>query len=298
MRSTIPAPAFRLAPWRSRSRRRLLGVRRRATTDRRAGGEPRQPAAAADPALLDRGRAPPTTPTSSSETGAFVDATEEFLGPVEEGEHRGRQGRSTREHGSTSSGSSPWPGAFGDLDPDIDGREGDIPPYEWGGYHRIEKALWVDETTEGPREDDRRAAQRRRQPRRHRDQGRASTRSRSPRARWTCWPRSRRRRSPARRSATRTPTSGTSRPTSRGPRPGSRRCEPALKRAGPRAGRARSTPSSRRCTRCSSAHREGDGFVLYDTLSEEETQALAQQIDTLGEPLSQVPPWWGERDRA
>ena len=36
-------------------------------------------------------------------------------------------------------------------------------------------------------------------------------------------------------------------------------------------------------------HREGDGFVLYDTLSEEQTQELAQQIDTLGEPLSQVP---------
>ena len=43
----------------------------------------------------------------------------------------------------------PVAGAFGDLDPDIDGREGDIPPKEWGGYHRIEKALWIDETTEG-----------------------------------------------------------------------------------------------------------------------------------------------------
>jgi iron uptake system component EfeO len=36
-------------------------------------------------------------------------------------------------------------------------------------------------------------------------------------------------------------------------------------------------------------YREGDGFVLYDTLSEEQTQELAQQIDTLGEPLSRVP---------
>ena len=36
-------------------------------------------------------------------------------------------------------------------------------------------------------------------------------------------------------------------------------------------------------------YREGDGFVLYDTLSEEQTQELAQQIDTLGESLSQVP---------
>ena len=36
-------------------------------------------------------------------------------------------------------------------------------------------------------------------------------------------------------------------------------------------------------------YREGDGFVLYDTLSEAQTQELAQQIDTLGEPLSKVP---------
>ncbi|OLN22511.1 Efem/EfeO family lipoprotein [Domibacillus antri] len=39
--------------------------------------------------------------------------------------------------------------AFGDLDPKIDAREGDIPAAEWGGYHRIEKGLWIDGTTEG-----------------------------------------------------------------------------------------------------------------------------------------------------
>jgi iron uptake system component EfeO len=43
----------------------------------------------------------------------------------------------------------PVAGAFGDLDPDIDGREGDIPADDWGGYHRIEKALWIDESTKG-----------------------------------------------------------------------------------------------------------------------------------------------------
>lgn len=38
---------------------------------------------------------------------------------------------------------------FGDLDPKIDAREGDVPEEEWGGYHRIEKGLWVDNTTKG-----------------------------------------------------------------------------------------------------------------------------------------------------
>jgi iron uptake system component EfeO len=38
---------------------------------------------------------------------------------------------------------------FGDLDPSIDAREGDVPPKEWGGYHKIEKALWVDGSTAG-----------------------------------------------------------------------------------------------------------------------------------------------------
>ena len=40
--------------------------------------------------------------------------------------------------------------SFGDLDPDIDAREGDIAAGEtWTGFHPIEKALWVDGTTQG-----------------------------------------------------------------------------------------------------------------------------------------------------
>ena len=38
---------------------------------------------------------------------------------------------------------------FGDLDPRIDARENDVPPSEFGGFHRIEKALWEEETTKG-----------------------------------------------------------------------------------------------------------------------------------------------------
>ncbi len=38
---------------------------------------------------------------------------------------------------------------FGDLDPKIDAREGDVPKKDWGGFHFIEQKLWVDGTTEG-----------------------------------------------------------------------------------------------------------------------------------------------------
>jgi iron uptake system component EfeO len=39
--------------------------------------------------------------------------------------------------------------SFGELDPLIDAREGDVPVEEWTGFHRIEQALWVDRTTAG-----------------------------------------------------------------------------------------------------------------------------------------------------
>ena len=38
---------------------------------------------------------------------------------------------------------------FGDLDPEIDAREGDVPMEDWGGYHYLEQKLWVDGTTDG-----------------------------------------------------------------------------------------------------------------------------------------------------
>jgi iron uptake system component EfeO len=39
--------------------------------------------------------------------------------------------------------------SFGDLDPRIDARANDVKPSEFGGFHRIEKALWEEETTKG-----------------------------------------------------------------------------------------------------------------------------------------------------
>jgi iron uptake system EfeUOB component EfeO/EfeM len=39
--------------------------------------------------------------------------------------------------------------SFGDLDPAIDARAGDVPAAKWGGFHVLEKALYVDDTTQG-----------------------------------------------------------------------------------------------------------------------------------------------------
>jgi Predicted periplasmic lipoprotein involved in iron transport len=39
--------------------------------------------------------------------------------------------------------------ALGDLDPNIDARENDVEEKDWRGFHRIEQALWVNNTTTG-----------------------------------------------------------------------------------------------------------------------------------------------------
>jgi len=39
--------------------------------------------------------------------------------------------------------------SFGDLDPRIDARANDVTPGQFGGFHRIEKALWAEGTTAG-----------------------------------------------------------------------------------------------------------------------------------------------------
>ena len=39
--------------------------------------------------------------------------------------------------------------SFGDLDPLMDARAGDVPASTWEGFHKLEKLLWVDNTTKG-----------------------------------------------------------------------------------------------------------------------------------------------------
>lgn len=39
--------------------------------------------------------------------------------------------------------------ALGDLDPNIDARENDVDAAQWRGFHKLEQALWQNNTTEG-----------------------------------------------------------------------------------------------------------------------------------------------------
>jgi iron uptake system component EfeO len=83
-----------------------------------------------------------------AQTALLVDRTEPFVqavqnGSVEEAKSLYADARLPYER------VEPVAEAFGDLDPEIDARAGDVPPAKFGGFHRIEKALWVDDTTEG-----------------------------------------------------------------------------------------------------------------------------------------------------
>lgn len=39
--------------------------------------------------------------------------------------------------------------SLGDLDPKIDARENDVPAADWSGFHKLEKALWQEQSVEG-----------------------------------------------------------------------------------------------------------------------------------------------------
>lgn len=82
------------------------------------------------------------------EIEAFVKATEAFTTAVKNGDIEKAKALygPARMHYERA---EPIAEVFGDLDPKIDAREGDVPEAEWGGYHRIEKGLWIEKTTKG-----------------------------------------------------------------------------------------------------------------------------------------------------
>src|SRR3954466_13851886 len=83
-----------------------------------------------------------------SEIEEFVKATEAFTIAVKNGEID----KAKELYGPARmyyERAEPIAESFGDLDPKIDAREGDVPEAEWGGYHRIEKGLWMENTTKG-----------------------------------------------------------------------------------------------------------------------------------------------------
>ena len=198
-----------------------------------------------------------------------------------------RRGRCTRRPGGPTSGSSRWPspsatstrastpvrttsgpGEFRRLPPDREGALGGRTTAAYpspGNWKPTSKEL-----------------------RAQGEDGRPEKRRRSPTASTSCSARSRPRRSPARRSATRTPTWSTSSPTRRAPKRPSRRssrCSPSRTRSW----RGKSKRASKTFSSALKPYRRGDGFVPYTELSKADTRKLAQKIDALAEQLSQVP---------
>lgn len=83
------------------------------------------------------------------QVGQLVPATKGFTDAVRAGDVAGAQRAyaPARYHYEQI---EPVAESFGDLDPAIDQRIADVAPgQEWTGFHRIEQALWVDHTTTG-----------------------------------------------------------------------------------------------------------------------------------------------------
>ncbi|MFB6366332.1 iron uptake system protein EfeO [Paenibacillus elgii] len=82
---------------------------------------------------------------------AFVKATGEFTAAVKSGDLK----KSQELYAPTRmfyERIEPIAEALGDLDPNIDAREGDVDEKEWRGFHRLEKALWAEQSTKGMEE--------------------------------------------------------------------------------------------------------------------------------------------------
>jgi len=81
-------------------------------------------------------------------TAELVDATEPFVAAVVAGELDKAKGLYATAR-TPYERIEPVAESFGDLDPEIDARENDVPANEFEGFHRIEKALWEEESLKG-----------------------------------------------------------------------------------------------------------------------------------------------------
>lgn len=83
-----------------------------------------------------------------TEVGALVTSTKPFVDAVKAGNvaQAKQLYAAARVHYERV---EPVAESFAGLDPAIDARENDVPAAEWGGFHKIEQALWVRNTTAG-----------------------------------------------------------------------------------------------------------------------------------------------------
>jgi iron uptake system component EfeO len=81
-------------------------------------------------------------------TAALVTATEPFVAAVIAGDVAAAKARYAAAR-IPYERIEPVAESFGSLDPRIDARENDVPPSEFEGFHRIEKALWEEGSAQG-----------------------------------------------------------------------------------------------------------------------------------------------------
>ncbi len=85
----------------------------------------------------------------ATEAAALLAGTNAFVTAVKDGDQAKAKAlyAATRVHWERI---EPVAESFGDLDPRLDARENDVEPGDdWTGWHRIEKALWLDESVDG-----------------------------------------------------------------------------------------------------------------------------------------------------
>jgi iron uptake system component EfeO len=78
----------------------------------------------------------------------LIGLTEQFAAAVKAGDVAKAQGLYAKARAPYEA-IEPVAESFGDLDPEIDAREGDVPVASWRGFHRIEKQLWIAKNTTG-----------------------------------------------------------------------------------------------------------------------------------------------------
>jgi iron uptake system component EfeO len=83
-----------------------------------------------------------------SKTEELVALTAPFVAAVKAGKVAVAKARYAKARAPYES-IEPVAESFGDLDLAIDGRDGDVPPGGWSGFHRIEKQLWTAGDTTG-----------------------------------------------------------------------------------------------------------------------------------------------------
>jgi iron uptake system component EfeO len=216
----------------------------------------------------------------------LVDATETFTAAIDAGDLEEAKALypTTRVYFERI---EPVAGAFGSLDPEIDAREGDVPKDEWTGFHPIEKALWIDESTDGLEDLTAELKVDTEKLEEVADEGSFGAAE------------------IAQGSVDLLGEVSASKITGEeeryshtdlwdfeanveGAEAGFQALEPVIEEQDPEL-TTEIADDFAATYDLLNEYRDGDGYVLYDTLSKADTRELAQQIDVLGEALSQVP---------